>query len=135
MNFVETVYSRSPIAVQTILLNMKAVELYFERYGRKFHRLMEQFDQNQWLSASHLEAYQDEQRQRLIRHAYKTVPYYSEMMRRLKLTPNDVRTKADLPKLPQLTKENIRRNSTRLLSSAYPKILLRHGHTSGTTGT
>lgn len=134
MNVLENIYRRSPIAVQTVFLNVKAIELYFERYGRKFRKLFDEFDKNQWRNTTELELYQDQQLRRIIRHAYETVPYYSDLMRSLKLRPDDIKSKADLPKLPTLTKEDIRRNSARLLSSAYPKALLRHGHTSGTTG-
>src|SRR5215467_3185401 len=130
----ETVYRRSPIALQTLLLNVKAVELYFERYGKKFQRMFEEFDRNQWLSPSQLDVYQGEQLRALVRHAYETVPYYSEKMRSLKLQPDDVKTKADLQKLPTLTKDDVRQNADKLLSTTYPKSLLRHGHTSGTTG-
>ncbi len=135
MKFSETVYKqRSPIALQTLFLNLKAGELYFERYGKKFRRLFEQFERNQWLSLQELECYQDERLRQLVRHAYDTVPYYSRVMKSLKLHPDDIRTKADLPKLPTLTKDQIRQNGADLLSSTYPRTLLRHGHTSGTTG-
>src|SRR5262249_51783967 len=134
MNVLENIYRRSPIALQTVFLNLKAIELYFERYGRKFRRLFDDFDKNQWRSRAELESYQDDRLRRVIRHAYETVPYYSELMRSLRLHPDDIKSKADLPKLPTLTKEDIRNNAERLLSSAYPKALLRHGHTSGTTG-
>jgi phenylacetate-coenzyme A ligase PaaK-like adenylate-forming protein len=134
MKILETIYQRSPVPVQTVLLNLKAAELYFERYGKKFQHLFQKFDQNQWLPASHLAAYQDEQLRRLIREAYRSVPYYSDLMRSLKIHPDDIKTKDDLFKLPILTKEDIRRNASKLLSTTYPKLLLRHGHTSGTTG-
>jgi phenylacetate-CoA ligase len=135
MKLRETIYRRSPVAVQTLLLNVKAIELYFERYGKKFRRLYDEFQRNQWLSPAELDTYQNQQLQALIRHAYEAVPYYSQLMRSHKLRPDDIKTKADLPKLPTLTKDDVRRNATRLLSTRYPKSLLRHGHTSGTTGT
>src|SRR5262249_31371149 len=105
-----------------------------ERYGRKFWKVFNEFERNQWLSSAELQTYQDEKLQLLINHAYKTVPYYSELMRTHMLVPSDIKTRADLAKLPILRKEDVRKHFTRLLSTAYPKFLLRHGHTSGTTG-
>src|SRR5688572_19566584 len=107
MSILEAIYQRSPVPLQTLFINAKAAELYLERYGRKFRNLYDEFDRNQWLSAAELEAYQDGRLRKLIKHAYETVPYYSDLMRSLKLQPNDIRGKADLPKLPMLTKDNI----------------------------
>jgi phenylacetate-CoA ligase len=134
MGTLEAIYQKSPIALQTLFLNAKAAELYIERYGRKFWRLFEEFNRNQWLSQIELEAYQNEKLRLLIEHVYQTVPYYSELMKSLKLTPSDIKTRADLYKLPILKREDIRNHLSRLISSKYPRALLRHGHTSGTTG-
>lgn len=134
MGRLEAIYHKGPIVLQTILLNAKALELYLERYGRKFWMLYEEFDRNQWLSRTELEAYQDERLRILIEHAYRNVPYYNELMNTLKLLPSDFKTSADLYKIPILRKEDIRKHSARLTSRRYPKLLLRHGHTSGTTG-
>ncbi len=134
MKIAEMSYRRSPVPIQTILLNLKALELYFERYGRKFWRRYKEFDVRQWHSLVEIQAYQDAQLQRLVRHAYETVPYYHDLMHARRLAPDDIKTTADLPKLPVLTKDDIRHHRRRLISTRYPKYLLRHGHTSGTTG-
>jgi phenylacetate-CoA ligase len=134
MSKLESLYKKSPLFLQTLFLNMKAVELYFERYGRKFWKVFEEFDRNQWLSESEIDAYQDEKLRALICHAYDSVPYYNEVMRRLKLKPEDVRGKVDLHKLPVLRRSDVKNHSSKLMSTKYPKWLLRHGHTSGTTG-
>jgi phenylacetate-CoA ligase len=134
MGILERIYSVSPNPLQTVFLNAKALELYFERYGKKFRELIDQFDRNQWLSLAEIEAYQNEQLRRLILHAYGSVPYYAELMRSLKLRPHDFQTQADLHKLPVLTRSDVKKNQVRLLSTTYPRWLLRHGHTSGTTG-
>jgi phenylacetate-CoA ligase len=134
VKFGEVAYRRSPIPVQTLLLNLKAVELYLERYGPKFRRLFDQFVERQWRPMAEQAAYQDEQLRRLIQHAYESVPYYRDVMNERGLTPSDFKGTGDLPKLPVLTKDDVRRHHHRLMSTKYPKLLLRHGHTSGTTG-
>jgi phenylacetate-CoA ligase len=134
MNFERDIYSKTPIPVQTVLLNLKAMELYFERFGKKFQKRFEEFDRNQWLSEPELVAYQNERLRRLIAHAYEHVPYYRRIMDARQLKPEDIKKREDLPKLPILKREDVKKHARDLVSRAYPKWLLRHGHTSGTTG-
>ena len=128
------IYSKLPIFLQTVLLNFKALELYLERYGRKFQTILNEFDKNQWLPEPELEEYQNRKLRELIKHAYENVPYYNERMKEVKITPSDIKTIEDLCKLPVLTREDVKKNARKLISRSYPKWLLRHGHTSGTTG-
>ncbi len=134
MALAEKLYNNSPLFIQSIMLNTKALELYFERYGRKFWTLFEECEKNQWRSTSDLEDYQNEKLKRLIAHAYESVPYYREVMNGLKLKPADIGSIRDMYKLPVLTKEDIKQNYSRLISSKFKKSRLRTGHTSGTTG-
>ena len=134
MSIPDSIYNISPVFLQTLLLNAKAIELYMERYGEKFWKIYEEFDKLQWLPEADLIEWQNNKLRKLIRHAYETVPYYHEVMVSAKLVPDDIQTIADLPKLPILTKENIKQNSTRLISTAIKKRAIKHGHTSGTTG-
>ncbi|MEM2914925.1 MAG: hypothetical protein QXH91_05965, partial [Candidatus Bathyarchaeia archaeon] len=48
--------------------------------------------------------------------------------------PSDIRSLADLPKMPLLTKEDVKKNIDMMISIKYKKRDLIHGHTSGTTG-
>lgn len=134
MSIIESIYNTSPLFMQTILLNVKALELYFERYGRKFDQLFEKFDKNQWLSESELDEYQNKKLKLLINHAYKTVPFYHKLMNDFKLTPDDINGKEDLQKFPLLSRETINDNYDQLISTNFKKLKVKHGHTSGTTG-
>src|SRR5262245_42075897 len=129
----EAIYSLSPTPLQTFFLNVKALELYIERYGRKFWRLFDEFEKNQWLSSAEIENYQNERLRELIQHANDYVPYYNELLNIRRLKPSDIKSKNDLYKLPVLTRADIKNNASRLLSTKYPQLLLRRGHTSGTT--
>ena len=44
VGYLEKIYSRSSIFLQSFLLNAKACDLYLERYGRKFWKLFSEFD-------------------------------------------------------------------------------------------
>lgn len=134
MNLEKDVYAKSPIFLQTVLLNLKACELYLERYGKKFKQRLLEFKHNQTLSAVELEDLQDEKLKQLIQHSYHNVPYYNDIMCKRKLEPEDITSRRDLHKLPILTRDDVKKNASAMISRSYPKSLLRHGHTSGTTG-
>ena len=52
--------------------------------------------------------YQDERLRAIVAHAYETVPFYRRRFDECALTPPDIRGRADLPKLPLLTRDDIR---------------------------
>jgi len=64
----------------------------------------------QFLSPEQLRELQDEKLRRLVRHAYRSVPYYRVQMQRLGLHPEDIRSQEDLSKLPQLTRADVRKH-------------------------
>ena len=133
MGILETIYKNSPVFLQTLFLNAKAAELYIERYGKKFDVVYEEFSKNQYLTEVEFKTYQESKLRKLVRHAYATVPYYKDKFDRARLKPTDIRTLEDLPKIPFLTKADIKQNFNKLISEKSGR--LRHGHTSGTTGT
>jgi len=134
MGFGNALYERAPHLLRSALLNVYAYSLNFERYGKKFERLMEEFARNEKLSRGELEEYQREKLGTLMRHAYQHVPYYRDLMKELKLTPGDFRELGDLAKLPVLTREDVKKHNLRLQADNVSKLRIRHGHTSGTTG-
>lgn len=73
-------------------------------------RSYETLTATQWLSPEQLRELQDEKLRRLIRHAYRSVPYYRVRMMELKLHPEDIRSQDDLNKLPLLTKADVKRH-------------------------
>jgi len=134
MGLPEYIYNHSPIFSQTLLLNLKAFELYRERYGKKFWKLYREFEKNQWLRVEEVREWQSSRLRQLVKHAYETVPYYQETFKKNNVVPADIQSIGDLSKLPVLTKSDIKQNFSRLLSTAIPKKKVRYGHTSGTTG-
>ncbi len=72
---------------------------------------------------------------RMVAYAYRHVPYYTETMNRLGLTPADFQAADDLAKLPLLTRGQLQRDPERFASDALPReecLMLR---TAGSTGT
>jgi len=131
---VEQIYPRLPVFLQNAACWYYGKKEARTRFGTIFERrLRELMDSEKW-SEAEIEAYQNEKLRELIRYAFENVPYYRERWKNLKLTPDDIRCREDLLKLPVLTKEDVRQNCDRLLSQAVPRSDLIFRHTSGTTG-
>ncbi len=130
----EHLYPRLPILLQNAACWYYGKKEANTRFGRLFdQRLRDLMESEKW-SGSEIEAYQNERLRWLIRHAYENVPYYRERWKSLKITPDDIRSRQDLAKLPILTKEEVRQNMSRLVSLKANRQQLVLKHTSGTTG-
>lgn len=132
--FAEQVYPRLPVFLQNAACWYYGKRESRVRFGRTFEKYLEQLVDSEKWSAGEIETYQNEKLRSLIRHAYDHVPYYRQRWKDLKITPEDIRSRADLPKLPVLTKEEVRRNTPRFVSRTTPRRELVSRHTSGTTG-
>lgn len=131
----QKLYDKVPYCMQSVLFKLYCLKLYMKRQGKRFYEALDHLEETQWYSKCQLIEYQNEKLRQLIKHAYETVPYYHEMMKRMRLRPSDIKTIQDLPKLPILTKEIVSRNKEKLISIKYKTNNLIKGHTSGTTGT
>lgn len=130
----ERIYPHLPIFLQNAACWYYGQKESRLRFGREFElRLRQLTDSEKW-SASEIEAYQNEKLRELVRDAYENVPYYRERWRALKISPDDIRSRRDLPKLPILTKEEVHQHGDKLVSQKTPKSKLFARHTSGTTG-
>lgn len=130
-----SIYERLPVWGQNLVLSGYGMALDRERYGGRFREFQDLLAKTERYSRSDIEAYQDERLRAVVRHAYDTVPYYRRVFDAAKLAPSDIRSKGDLPKVPLLTRDVIRRHFAELRSTALPERSMRVGHTSGTTGT
>lgn len=71
---------------------------------------------------------------RIVEHAYAMVPYYRETMRRVGLGPQDLRSAADLARLPIIEREEIQRDPEYFVSRAQPLdqyLLVQSGGSAG----
>ncbi|HEY7497045.1 MAG TPA: hypothetical protein VH740_00955 [Vicinamibacterales bacterium] len=128
-------YRRAPIWGQNLMLTGFSALLERERYGGRYPEFRDLLAKTEWFSRGDLEAYQDEQLRQIVTHAYDTVPFYRRRFDEAKLTPRDIRTREDLPKIPVLTRDDIRTHFDDLRSRTVSRRAMRTGHTSGTTGT
>ncbi len=102
---------------------------------RDVERYYELLRKTQWLSPQQLRDLQDEKLRRLVRHAYRNVPYYRDQMKRAGVRPEDVRGQTDLHKLPLLAKDDVRAHLYfDILSENHDKNDVLKITTSGSTG-
>lgn len=128
------VYRRLPVWLQEQACGLYGYNFIRRTYNRRYHEIFENLLDSEWWSASEIEAFQNERITSLIADACENVQYYREVMDSLKLKPSDIRSLADLPKLPILQKEDIRKNAGKFLSRKSHSRHLMFRHTSGTTG-
>lgn len=109
---------------QTHWMITKNVENYYDSLRK-----------TQWLSVDHVRELQDEKLRRLVRHAYRNVPYYRAQMQAMGLSPLDIRGQGDLHKLPLLAKDDVRNHLYfDILSENHDKSQVLKITTSGSTG-
>lgn len=129
------IYAKMPVALQNAACTLAGINMYRTRHNRIFRQALAFLDQSQWWSRADLDAYQDEQLRTTIRHAYDTVPYYREIFDARRLRPDDIRTAADLVKLPILSKQTVRTRFADLCARGWPAKRCTQSVTGGTTGT
>lgn len=79
--------------------------------------------------------FQEKRLRSILRYAYDLVPFYHKKFREANVLPSDINHLSDLPKLPLVKKDEIKRESARrLISSRYDINDLKVKRTSGSTG-
>jgi phenylacetate-CoA ligase len=130
----ESIYQHLPVFFQNLACNVHGFQQRRLRYGGDFAEKLAWLEKSQWWTPEQIEDYQTKQLQKLINHAYNTVPFYRRVFDKHGLKPSDIKVKDDLNKIPILTKEDVRNNVHDLISRNFSKHKLVHSHTSGTSG-
>lgn len=130
----QTIYDKSPVFLQTLALNAYAIRVHMERYGDKYRRVWNELVKTQDFSEDRIAEYQNTRLREIVKHAYRTVPYYRDLFDSHGLRPEDIQSTEDIHKIPVLTREDVRAQSGRLVSQEARRRGLVPGHTSGTTG-
>ena len=134
-HYASALYRLAPAWGQNILLSGYATLLERQRYGGRYEEYRNLLAATEFWPREALEAYQDERLRSVVAHAYATVPFYRKRFDAIRLKPADIQGRGDLPKIPLLTRNDIRSNFEDLRSRAVSARDLHTGHTSGTTGT
>ncbi|NLW50974.1 MAG: phenylacetate--CoA ligase family protein [Candidatus Brocadiaceae bacterium] len=130
LNRLKALYLRSPGGLQRAY----AAVPYAWRLGAPYRRTRRLLEASERWSAGQLRALQDERVRELVAFAHEHVPYYRRTMDRLGLSPADFAGVDDLPKLPLLAKDDVRRHADDLRARCVPPRRTHFATTAGSTG-
>ena len=102
--------------------------------GTKTMEYLKELEETQWWPRDRILDLQNDRLRKLIRHVYETVPYYNQIFRERRLTPEDIKTQDDLIKLPILKRDDIRHNFDNLVCRGFSKRGMIFQTTGGSTG-
>jgi phenylacetate-CoA ligase len=103
--------------------------------GRRSWTEMRRLQELQWRPAGELEARAMRRVRELLAHAVAHVPYYRDLFRGSDVHPEEIRTPADLGRVPVTTKAALRDNfPARTVADDLPRRRFAKGLTSGSTG-
>jgi len=102
--------------------------------GKHFRRYDQAFRRSESFSREALEALQWEKFKRLLLHAYRHVKWYRRRFAEAGITPEDITCYADLPRIPILTKDDLRTHTDLLLADGVDRRRLLQRATGGSTG-
>lgn len=131
--FYQKLYSASPVFIQNLATSAYGYRLHRQRYGQESKRFLTELLKSGQYSADELRHLQGQRLANLARHAAGTTEYYGSLFRSHGIDPASIRSLDDLPRIPILERDTVRRAGASLRSSApgrHPIVL----HTSGTTG-
>ncbi len=104
------------------------------RQGPIFSEYLRRLERSAHYGPERLRRLQNTQLKKIIHHCYFNVPYYRDLFRTLKLTPQSFQTVDDLQKIPLMDKSTVIENYEKLVAWKRKNILCRVGSTSGSTG-
>jgi len=118
---------------------MNIYELFLSSFyrilkGDKRYKYYRELSSNLKCSRKDIILEQNKNIRKLIDHAYHQTAYYKELMDSLNINPNDIKTKEDLNKLPELTKQLIKENIKNLTSNDHYSQNMFKETSGGSTG-
>jgi phenylacetate-CoA ligase len=132
---IQTVYNLLPAWGQNLMTTFRGWQLRHLRYTNLTWERLEFFLESQFWSAGQFREYQTLRLRRLLYHATEHSPHYRSWYSDLRLDPGLIKDLDDLRALPILTKEDLRLNNDRIISTHIGRARMWVSYTSGTTGT
>lgn len=99
---VENIYAKLPVLFQNFACTYYGWREKRVRMGAEFKQFYSYLLSTENASRTEIEFYQNEKMSKLIERAYRTVPYYKNLMGDAGLKPSDINTKDSLASLPIL---------------------------------
>lgn len=133
---IKQIYAKSPVFLQNIYISIYGYYWKRRRYGGCFNQKVKEFKNHENFSGKQWVNYQTLELQKLLIHAFTTVPFYNSLYKKHGFTLQDFEKfeLKDLQKLPYLEKDDLRKfGTTTLLSNKRKKG--KFYASSGSTGT
>lgn len=112
-----------------------AVHLTVKRFLGPFWLRRRWLKKTQWVSKAELQKIQLRLLRRLVCHCYNSVPYYRGLMDERGIRVESLKNLDDIKQFPVLTKKDVLQAGDAIVSTKYPRWLMRTARTGGTTGT
>lgn len=94
-------------------------------------RLMPDPLETQWYSAKQIRNYQEKRLRKMVRYAYKEIPYYRQLFDKHQIKPQHVKCLEDLKRIPILSRKDAIEHYNQLVN---PQVILNTHLSSATTG-
>jgi hypothetical protein len=114
----ERIYYELPVWMQNGVLSLYGLQLARIRYNPHFFSLLDSLKGSEWWSRERIQAQQNEQISEIVRHAYRTVPFYRRWYDEHGVDVDRIATADDLKKLPLLSKQIVRELLTYMLGNS-----------------
>ncbi len=134
---IKRIYPHLPVFAQNWAISAYGYYWHQRRFGGIFQEELRKFKERENFTAQQWRDYQTVELRKLLVHAFETVPLYRERYSALGFTKSQFERfeLEDLPKLPFLTKDDLRRYGTTTLLSAKREKGGQFLSSSGSTGT
>lgn len=127
-------YQASPIFIQNIFFSLAGLSNFYQRYNRHFFEHLHFLKRSEWWTSQQIESYQEERLRFIVDRAYKGSEFVRTQFSHAGVSPTDIKTIADLKKLPLSNKDQLRDSGKNYSNKLISKANLIQGLTSGTSG-
>lgn len=128
------IYHKLPLYFQNFAVTIEGRRLKKQRYSGNFQKYLIELEKSQWFSTKKLEKIQLIKLKKILKHAYKNVPYYNKLFRKINFNP-EIKEINDLKKIPTLKKQTLKKYKKEFIATNIPSKELVPYPTGGTTGT
>jgi phenylacetate-CoA ligase len=114
----------------------KYLELFlnYALYNQQYRQIKKLLRKKNRISREEIEVYQFTKLKSIIQYAAENVPYYKDLFNRIDFHPEDFKSLQDIKKIPYLTKNIVREQQDRLISTSFNPKHIKIAQTGGTTG-
>ncbi|MDC8772084.1 phenylacetate--CoA ligase family protein [Roseateles albus] len=126
-------YVGSPVWLQEAMLSVRGWVRGSMREGAAMKKELDEVLRTQWLDPDELSLLQLKRLRATVTHAGLHVPFYREHFKAAGFEPGDLKSLADVSKIPQMTKMHAFEAGRRMTSEVHSGLKF-EAHTSGTTG-